>query len=512
MSIKLKLNLLALLISGAMVALLLFQYFSLNAASEQGDSLSMVAVLLPLMVIVITVTAVGLLQRSIVRPINALVEMMQKAKDNKDLSLRFPVQGNGEVAAMGRAFNEMTEEYQGIMGQVLAASAKLSASADEMSSITEQTTQGVMRQQSESDMVATAMNEMAATVQEVARNTSDAANASQVADTEASAGRKVVGEAGAGIRQLVAEVENTANAINGLEKESENIGTVLNVIQGIAEQTNLLALNAAIEAARAGESGRGFAVVADEVRSLAQRSQDSTHEIEAIIERLRSGARGAVQAMEAGRSKAHVCVEQAEVAGGSLDAITQAVAAITDMNTQIASAAEEQTAVAEEINRNIVNITQVSNETAVAANATTEASSNLAGLAMELQGLVGQFRLDKQGGSLDLSKAKSAHRAWKARLRAFLDGKEALSVEEAVSHKHCILGKWYYAEGLENFGHIPEMVELEPPHEELHKLIKEIIQLKEQGNMPDAEALYRKIPPLSEEIIGLLDAVERKVS
>jgi len=492
-SIKVKLYLLAGLVGVAMAAI----HLSHN-------------VVVSIVLIVVSVLAILLLGLSISRSLHELAVLVKRVGESKDLSLRLDVKGEDEVATTASSFNEMVAGFQLLLKNVLVSSAEVSKVADELSVITEETTRGVMQQQSESDQVATAMNEMAATVQEVARNATEAANASHTADEEAAKGKKVVEEAGASIRQLATEVENAANTIHELEKESEHIGTVLNVIQGIAEQTNLLALNAAIEAARAGESGRGFAVVADEVRLLAQRSHDSTQEIKAIIERLQSGAQAAVQAMEEGRSKAHISVERAEDAGVSLEAILQAVGAISDMNAQIASAAEEQSVVAEEINRNVVNITQITTETATAAHATTETSGNLAGLAMDLQGQIGQFKLDEKGGAMDLSKAKSAHRAWKARLRAFLDGKEALSLQEAVSHKHCILGKWYYGEGLQKFGHIPEMQELEGPHAELHALIKDVIQLREDGMVPEAEAAYQKVVPLSEQIVGLLDTIERK--
>jgi methyl-accepting chemotaxis protein len=344
----------------------------------------------------------------------------------------------------------------------------------------------------------------------VAHNAVQAAKASGMADSEAAKGRHVVNDAVGSIKQLADDIEDTSNTINALEVESKNIGTVLNVIQGIAEQTNLLALNAAIEAARAGESGRGFAVVADEVRSLAQRSQESTEEIKQIIDRLQSGARTAVDKMERGRNQANLTVEQAEQAGQALDAITNAIMSINDMNTQIASAAEEQSAVAEEINRNVVTIAKVADETAASAQQTTDTSGELAALAMELHELISEFHLDDEHSrSLDLSKAKSAHKAWKARLRGFLDGRESLSLNEAVSHKHCVLGKWYYSEGLQQYGNIRAMQELEQPHAELHKLIRDIIEQKEQGQMQKAEQLYEKVGPLSEKILRLLDAVER---
>ena len=379
------------------------------AVTERSNWLSTVSIVVSILIILSSAVVIGLLGRSILNPINTLAELMKQARDNRDLTLRFPAGGKDEVAAMGRRFNDMVAEFESMMGQVLRASTNVSSSADEVSAITEQTTKSVMLQQSESDQVATAMNEMAATVQEVAQSALNAAEASRAADEQAAKGRQVVGDASTSIRQLAAEVENSSHTIQALEKESENIGTVLTVIQGIAEQTNLLALNAAIEAARAGESGRGFAVVADEVRSLAQRSQDSTQEIQAIIDRLQAGAKQAAQAMEKGRNQAHVSVEQAEAAGHSLEAITDSVAAISEMNMQIASASEEQAVVADEINKNVVNITRISSETADAAHRTSETSGGLANLAMELRGLIAQFKLAGQSDVMSRASANSAH-------------------------------------------------------------------------------------------------------
>ena len=502
-SIKSKLNLMVIVVGVVMVLLSGLQFFSMDVTIQLAVSSVLV---------VAALGCVALLRLNIVRFLDSLAAVMRQAKQERDLNVRFELQQGRHVEEIGQNFNEMVTEFQDILCQVLHASAKVSSAADGLSTLTESTTESIERQRLESDQVATAMNEMAATVQEVARNTEQAANASRMADEDAASGRQVVQAVGESIRCMASEVEQTAVTIQGLEKESENVGTVLSVIQGIAEQTNLLALNAAIEAARAGESGRGFAVVADEVRSLAQRSQDSTEEIRAIIDRLQSGAKAAGKAMESGRSRAQASVEQAEAAAASLNSISQAVGAINDMNMQIAGATEEQSVVAEEINQNIINIAQISVETAAAAEMTTDTSGNLASLAMELQGAIGQFKLDACGGALDLSKAKSAHLAWKARLRSFLDGKEALSLEEAVSHKHCILGKWYYSEGMVQFGDIPEMKILEEPHAELHALIREIIQLKEEGRIPEAEAAYKKVAPLSARIIDLLNAVERKAS
>ncbi len=330
---------------------------------------------------------------SITKPVTALSKLMQEASIRNDMTLRATVTKQDEIGDMASAFNTMMQAFHNMMRQVQNSSSQLSAAAEQLSAITSQTSTAVLKQMTESDQVATAMNEMSATVQEVSKHANNAAEASRIANEESQQSRQVVTANSNSIKQLATSVEKTAEVINVLSKESENIGTVLSVIRGLAEQTNLLALNAAIEAARAGEQGRGFAVVADEVRNLAQRSRTSTEEIEVIVQRLQQTASNAVSAMQAGKDQALSSVEHAESVGHSLETITGAIDSITQMNTQIATAAEEQTAVAEEINRNIHAITQVSSETSQAAKQTTETSESLAKLAIDLNQMISQFRL-----------------------------------------------------------------------------------------------------------------------
>ncbi|MFQ6574677.1 methyl-accepting chemotaxis protein [Pseudomonas sp. UM16] len=237
------------------------------------------------------------------------------------------------------------------------------------------------------------MNEMAATVQEVARNAEEASEAALVADQQAREGDRVVGEAIAQIERLALEMNHSSDAMGQLKGESDKIGSVLDVIKSVAQQTNLLALNAAIEAARAGEAGRGFAVVADEVRSLAQRTQQSTEEIETLIASLQNGTQQVVSTMDASRNLTDSSVELTRRAGTSLDTITRTVSSIQAMNQQIAAAAEQQSAVAEEINRSVMNVRDVSDQTSAASEETAASSVELARLGTHLQGLVGKFQL-----------------------------------------------------------------------------------------------------------------------
>ena len=330
--------------------------------------------------------------RRITRTVVGLEQAVARLADG-DLTVKVDEGGDDELGRISRGFNRMSARFKQSLGEVSASTSQIAAAAEELSAVSALTRQGIGQQQSGTDQVATAMHEMAATVQDVARNTAQAAEAARQADGVAKSGNGEVRQTVEVINGLAAEVDHAAQVIQKLAEDSQAIGGVMEVIRGVAEQTNLLALNAAIEAARAGEQGRGFAVVADEVRTLASRTQQSTLEIREMIERLQAGSSEAVEVMVRGRSQAQASVEQAARAGTALDTIARSVTNITDMSAHIASAAEEQGAVAEEINRNIVTISQVSAQTADGARQTATASEELARLATQLQSLVGQFRL-----------------------------------------------------------------------------------------------------------------------
>ncbi|MFJ3261405.1 methyl-accepting chemotaxis protein [Pseudomonas sp. NPDC086581] len=287
----------------------------------------------------------------------------------------------------------MRESLAQLLGHIGGSVRQLATAADELSAVTEQTRDGVNSQRVETEQVASAIHEMAATVQEVARNAEQASAAAQQADQQAREGDQVVQDAVNQIGRLATEVDRSAEAMELLRKESEKIGSVLDVIKSVAEQTNLLALNAAIEAARAGEAGRGFAVVADEVRGLAQRTQSSTAEIEGLIAGLQRGAQEAVTRMDDSRRLTGNSVELTRRAGEALGVIARTVADIQGMNLQIASAAEEQSSVAEEINRSVVQVREIADQSAAASEQTASSSTELARLGNELQLQVGRFRL-----------------------------------------------------------------------------------------------------------------------
>ncbi len=315
------------------------------------------------------------------------------AEGEGDLTHRLPVRGKDEIGQASSAFNAMMDNFREIIGKVLDSTHRLGTSAGGLSQVTERTNDGVDRQRGEINQVATAMNEMAATAQGVERHAEQGADAARSALASAQDGKGVVTRTIDTIDRLNDDIREAVATIKKLEHDSESIGAILSVIRTIAEQTNLLALNAAIEAARAGEQGRGFAVVADEVRSLANRTQQSAREIQEMIERLQAASRQAAQVMEKSRQQAEAGVKSAAEAGAALGEIHAAVGTINEVNHQIASAAGEQRTVAEEINRNITNISDAADQNADGSHQTAKAADGLTRLAGELQALVGRFKV-----------------------------------------------------------------------------------------------------------------------
>lgn len=331
--------------------------------------------------------------KSITQPLEILRNVIEKTQQESDLTLRVKVLSSDEIGKVATSYNRLIHQFKELIEGIHQSSDHLANEANSLALITEQTKEGTGKQQQETESAATATTEMSQTVEEVARNASQAANAAQSADEQASEGNRLVSDMMKSTQQLADQLSKAGVVINRVETDSNTIGAVLDVIRGIAEQTNLLALNAAIEAARAGEQGRGFSVVADEVRSLAQRTQESTEEIQGMIKQLQDGSNEAVAAMNLGQEQVKNTVDMANHTGAALTRIGESIMLIRDMNTQIATATEEQAAVSQEITSNVINISDVSRASTEAMNKLSLSSQDLTQMAKAMDKQLNQFKI-----------------------------------------------------------------------------------------------------------------------
>ena len=373
------------------------QQFTLDAALQaEQDEVEGQQLILVMLVIAVLIAAIlpFIISRAITMPVNHMKDRLTDiAQGEGDLRVRLDEAGKDETGDAARAFNMLLGKLSEMVRTISQTSSDLCRHAESTVSVMNETRHGVEQQQQETELVAAAVEEMAATVADVAKSTEQAASLGTVVTDKVAEGMNSALESQDIIQQLTHEVADASNVILSLAKETDNIGEVLDAIRSIAEQTNLLALNAAIEAARAGDSGRGFAVVADEVRALAQRTQSSTQDIQNLLQRLQDEAANAVQKMEHGQQNAAACLEKATVTASALEEVTHVADEIAALNAQIASASEQQADVANEINQNLVRITEVANQTSDGARLTTEASEEVARELTELHGYVGQLKV-----------------------------------------------------------------------------------------------------------------------
>ncbi|MCF5224987.1 HAMP domain-containing protein [Pseudomonas syringae] len=363
-----------------------------QAAASTNVQVTWVLIIGCLIAIVCAIALGMIVTAMITRPIYRSVEGAGRVAKG-DLTHPIEVRGTDETGQLLQSLSDMQSNLKGTVQQIANASDQLASAAEELTAVTENSTRGLVTQNDEIQQAATAVNEMTAAVEEVARNAASTSQISSQTAEDASKGQKQVQQAVTAINTVTVEITDSTQRVEALAGQIHDITKVLEVIRGIAEQTNLLALNAAIEAARAGEQGRGFAVVADEVRALAHRTQASTGEIEAMIDRVRNGADEAVQAMGKSRTLVQNTQALATEAGLALERISEGVNQINERNLVIASAAEEQAQVAREVDRNLVNIQDLSTQSAAGANQTSASSHELSRLAMSFNTLVGQFKL-----------------------------------------------------------------------------------------------------------------------
>ncbi|HUE94411.1 methyl-accepting chemotaxis protein [Pseudomonas sp.] len=378
----------------ALAGLLSINRDGATAAAEHADKVFARARLWVIVMIavalVLTVILALLLTRSIVAPLTEAVRVAEVVASG-NLTQSIEVQGSDEPARLLAALKSMQQSLRSTIQNISDSSSQLASASEELSAVTEDSTRGLHQQNNEIEQAATAVNQMTSAVEEVARNAVSTSEASSESNRTAQHGREQVRQTVESISHLADDVTNTASEVEQLAGQVRDISKVLDVIRSIAEQTNLLALNAAIEAARAGDAGRGFAVVADEVRALAHRTQQSTREIEQMISGIQQGTDKAVNAMQSSNSRARSTLDVAKAAGLALDEITAAISQINERNLVIASASEEQAQVAREVDRNLMNIRDLSMQSSAGANQTSAASQELSRLAVDLNALVARF-------------------------------------------------------------------------------------------------------------------------
>ncbi len=406
--------------------------------------------------------------------------------------------------ALSPAYEAMVDNLHSIISQVSGTSSQAAVAAHQLHSIAERIATGTDDIAAQSGTIATAGEEMSSTSGDIARNCQLAAEGAQRASQSAQNGSTVVENTVMVMEQIAGKVQESARTVESLGARSDQIGDIIGTIEDIADQTNLLALNAAIEAARAGDQGRGFAVVADEVRALAERTTRATREIGEMIKAIQSETRGAVAAMEQGVRQVESGTMEASRSGEALRDILEQVNAVAMQVSQIATAAEEQTATTGEISNNMHQISEIIRATADGAQESAAAASMMNGHAEEMTMILGKFKLDEDV-PLTLSKAKSAHMIFIGKIKAHLDGSARIDTNLLPTHQTCMFGKWYQGKGSETCGHLGQFREIDAPHARVHELGKQAVNSFNSGDRNKATQLCAEMVSSSATLLGIID-------
>jgi methyl-accepting chemotaxis protein len=444
-----------------------------------------------------------LITRSISGPINRLVKTARTIAEG-DLTTDITLNSRDEIGELADALREMSGKLGALISQASGISANSAVFAHGLHSGAERIATGVENVAAQATSVATAGEEMSATSTDIAHNCLMASDGAQKASESALNGAAVVDITIAIMNQIAEKVQESARTVESLGVRSDQIGEIIGTIEDIADQTNLLALNAAIEAARAGEQGRGFAVVADEVRALAERTTRATREIGVMIKNIQVETKGAVAAMEQGVHQVETGTMEAAKSGAALRDILEQVNNVAMQVSQIATAAEQQTATTGEISGNMHQITTILHSTAQEAHASAVSTSRMNVHVEEMMTCFGRFKLNEDV-PLAISKAKSAHMIFIGKIRSHLDGAAKIDPDKLPTHLTCAFGKWYQTKGHESCGQISSFREIDAPHAKVHELGKQAINTFNAGDKNKALQICAEMESSSETLMGILD-------